>query len=122
MRQQMGGSAAMLGPGVLLGLLLCSAFLPGAAAAAQLKTTSANCSVSMAPQGLALPNCPASNKTLARAREIAWKFAPIVHWHPLEPWTLQVRGNTALPCAAPLGAVQLQRLRALLAAPNHLQN
>ena len=46
---------------------------------------------------VALPTdgCPReaeSNATLAAAKANAWKFAPYLHHHPLEPYHLQVRG------------------------------
>lgn len=90
-------------PGLRLLLALLLAALGGFHAEAA--TTGPSCSTSMGPQHLPLPSCAPSNKTVKDAKAIAWQKAPIVHWHPLEPWTLQVRGLQAackavLRCAA----------------------
>ena len=37
------------------------------------------------------PQEPETNATLAAAKANAWKFAPYLHHHPLEPYHLQVR-------------------------------
>lgn len=34
---------------------------------------------------------PNTTATLADARTLAWKFAPVLKFHPLEPYHLQVR-------------------------------
>jgi hypothetical protein len=53
---------------------------------------------------VALPtnSCPReaeTNATLAAAKANAWKFAPQLHMHPLEPYHLQVRKLLrAAPC------------------------
>lgn len=67
-----------------------AALITGLALHVQAATTGPSCATSMAPQNLPLPNCPASNATLADARALAPAIAPVVHFHPLEPWHLQV--------------------------------
>lgn len=92
-------------PGLRLLLALLLAALGGFHAEAA--TTGPSCSTSMGPQHLPLPSCAPSNKSVKDAKAIAWQKAPIVHWHPLEPWTLQVRG----PAGSMQGRAALCRMR-----------
>jgi hypothetical protein len=58
---------------------------------AQSVTSGDSCTTPMPPQHLPLPRCEPSNATLEDAKQLAWTVAPRVHFHPLEPWHLQVR-------------------------------
>ncbi len=51
----------------------------------------APCSFPSAPQYLPLPSCPPveGNVTAEDAARLAWRVAPIVYMHPLEPYKLQ---------------------------------
>lgn len=56
-------------------------------------TSGPTCDVPMPPQNLPMPVCPsfaegASVPTLEDAKQIAWEYAPVVHFHPLEKYFL----------------------------------
>lgn len=56
-------------------------------------TSGPTCDVPMPPQNLPMPVCPpfaegARIPTLDDAKEIAWEYAPVVHFHPLEKYFL----------------------------------
>ena len=83
-------------------LLLCVvAVLPGPwSAAAQGLNLDDIRRCSFPPKGgnsssVALPTsgCPRTNATLASAKANAWRFAPQMHFHFLEPYHLQVSTN-----------------------------
>lgn len=58
----------------------------------KITTSGPSCSVQNPPPPLNDIVCaPNTTATLADARALAWKFAPVLKFHPLEPYHLQVR-------------------------------
>ncbi len=58
----------------------------------EITTSGPSCSVPSPPASLGDIECaPNATATLADARALAWKFAPVLKFHPLEPYHLQVR-------------------------------
>lgn len=82
---------------------LLLAFCTQNALSAVTGTSGPSCSVPVSDLGAGLPACPPNaTATLADAQALAWKFAPVVHFHPLERYHLQVRYNYCTLCSLPL--------------------
>lgn len=94
------GSAAIMLRHFILIACVCSAILaPQHASGQPVSVNISDCN--FPPEGgnsssaeLPTTNCPrqaVTNATLAAAKADAWRYAPLLHFHPLEPYYLQVR-------------------------------